>query len=71
VHGLNPQPLNSLAKVRDWLGASWLEYPALEVSEETKAQGQVEATLDRAGIEYGTFNTLKDEHPRGRRCGIV
>lgn len=57
LHGLHPQPLTTLAKVKDWLAQLGSEYPALEVERGDQGnKGKWRQTLDRVGIDTELFN---------------
>lgn len=56
-HGLNPQPLTNLTKVKDWLAQLSSEYPQLEVERaDQRSKGKWRSILDRVGIDTELFN---------------
>src|SRR5207249_9276492 len=56
-HGLNPQPLTSISKVKDWLAHLSSEYPQLEIERsDQSSKGKWRDTLDRVGIDTELFN---------------
>jgi hypothetical protein len=56
-HGLAPQPLTSITKVKEWLTQLSAEYPQLEVERaDQRSKGKWRDILDRAGIDTELFN---------------
>ncbi len=56
-HGLAPQPLTSITKVKEWLAQLSAEYPQLEVERaDQRSKGKWRNILDRAGIDTELFN---------------
>ena len=56
-HGLAPQPLTSITKVKEWLAQVSAEYPQLEVERaDQRSKGKWRDILDRAGIDTELFN---------------
>jgi hypothetical protein len=56
-HGLAPQPLTSITKVKEWLAQLSAEYPQLEVERaDQRSKGKWRDILDRAGIDTELFN---------------
>jgi len=56
-HGLDPRPLTTLNKVKDWLAQLSAEYPQLEVERgDQRSKGKWRDILDRTGIDTELFN---------------
>ena len=56
-HGLTPQPITTITKLKEWLAQLSAEYPQLEVERaDQRSKGKWRDILDRAGIDTELFN---------------